>query len=1662
MASDAGKKAGKKAVRKATEESARKAAAKATKKATEKAAQKPAKKVARKGSPGDLLARGGGAAPAAGVTFQGWVGGLFAATGLTQASVDKRLLLKAESVAEFRLETESPIDDLLIYTTAPGRLFVQAKTNLSMAQSDSDDMMKTLDQFVRQWRLCSEGKNTKGWDYPFNRDRDRFVIAVSPETPNTVAVHLAKALVRRREGGVADTTPKAQKDALDAFTAMLKAAWKRIYETAATKRQIEDILDLVVVAKFDFDGPDFGFGEQLLKGELVRKSISRSAFATLAHECEERMRRRTSFTIQEIRRVLERDGIKLVAPEDYRDEIAALKKRSEQLQGALSVSTKLDLGKGASIPILRPVLGVAAAAADKGSFLIVGEPGAGKTGVLVSVADQLRSLGREVLLLKVSPSGLTGLKSDLGLSHPLGDILENWPGTDAAFLLIDGLDEARGGAALSEYRDLIATTLALPGNRWIVVASVRSFDLRSGVEFKSLFKGLPPNPDYAAPGQDLANVKQIEVRPWSDAEFKELLKKAPKLHRAIDIGGQRLREIALVPFNTQLLAEVVALGVSDQELGSIRNQTDLLERYWEHRVVPIGAEGKACLASTIEAMVEARGLELESAPLESKYGNMLDRLQHQGVLVPRRNGRQIAFRHNILFDYAASRLYLDPFGPEHLHELLLRDRGLGLILGPALGYALQELWNDQPDRARFWDLVILLVSDKNVDPIARSLAARRASEFPKLAVDIRPLTEKLAETQGSSDLLQSLVGALTILLEDSPQLVETAPWAFLAERLSTNGSFAGSLTYLSDKLLKRQLEPEAFDGLGRTARNLLEYAFAAKSNPKFVAFCIPLVADTYSTAPEASRGLLDKVFHKEELEKFGYIEVPALARQIDTIARNDTGFAVSIYARTFAHRVDSQKQKAFSDTQIMPMRSSESDMYSMASYSLAAHFPKFFKDDRKAATEALVGVIEGHIATHHPIPKTVSQKTLHVGQAMVHFIEDASRYWGWEINTTHPDSTQMILQQHIANLQSASEEEAGTIVSVLFEKNRLAVLWARLLMVGAERPGVYAGLLWELATNEQILLCSDTTKDAIDAIAAFYPLRTIEERQTFEEKVFAYGAEDPVYQSIRQERLEVLFQTIGEQNLVTEQARALSIPKPDTTPAVNARPFSIEGGAVPFGIREQLLGQGVDLEASTHSEFFALIEQINAKLGLSQIPRPRITDLPAAVSELRKLVGAITEAEEHRANKRIIQSAQRLISNGNLAVLESAQRDKAAIAEKDLSTVREIALSLSQSSDSDSGASLRADAVTQLFFLCQCKPGANADVVRLAELASDSEPNVRAAVARNLATLFEFFPARMWKLAETFTKNERDPLVMAQLVASFLGGLRNRDPKRIESMLLRIQDRFPYVVSPTNRDPRESLWECSAKLMAGLYVWNDRKKSRERLFDWAANPLIYEDQIRNALYAVRQAVCQGYDADTPALKPARQRIQSLLNAVVDHSAAALEQHYALDAKSQKEKYDEGLRYAKCLEYACASLFFCSGAFRENNLDHASPIQTEAGKQRFVNDVQQMIRRLGDIAITPTVYQLVQLLDFLLPGEPPVCFDLFTHALTMSGRRHGFQGESLGVDVLVRIVSRCLADYDYIFRDTARRDSLIACLDIFIEAGWPAALRLLYSLPDSLR
>jgi hypothetical protein len=72
------------------------------------------------------------------------------------------------------------------------------------------------------------------------------------------------------------------------------------------------------------------------------------------------------------------------------------------------------------------------------------------------------------------------------------------------------------------------------------------------------------------------------------------------------------------------------------------------------------------------------------------------------------------------------------------------------------------------------------------------------------------------------------------------------------------------------------------------------------------------------------------------------------------------------------------------------MNTSVADMYNMANYALAGHFPAFLEDNLPAATEAVTQVVEGHIATRHPIAGTIQAKSLQVGGATARVIEDGT------------------------------------------------------------------------------------------------------------------------------------------------------------------------------------------------------------------------------------------------------------------------------------------------------------------------------------------------------------------------------------------------------------------------------------------------------------------------------------------------------------------------------------------------------------------------------------------------------------------------------------------------------------------------------------------------
>ena len=751
-----------------------------------------------------LLATGGGSSPASGVTFQGSLGASFAIAAVLDRPVDSRLGLGSAHVRSLRFETEAPVDDILVSTSADGHIFTQAKASLDFVSKLDSEMGKTALEIVRNWRICSSGDGGRGWDRPLSVQRDRFLIAVGPKSSGTVVQDLGSALDLRRNGGTKDTLNRNQKAAVAKFRSLLSLAWSEVVGAGPVDGDIDVLVDLTTVLQFDFDGAHRDLSIERQRDLLVDPAAAPAAFEVLARECEHHMKNRTGLldTVA-IRRTLEASGLKLLAPKNYQADIEAFQAFSERIRKRLAPSEAIALD-GKEYPVHRQFTDAAVAAVRQNSLLLVGEPGAGKSGVLNQMGSILEATGAVVLRLSVEAlpmQGLNGLREGIGLAHPIRDVLANWPGVEPAFFLVDGLDASRDNDSEPAFRRMIEETLALPGSRWKVLASIRSFDLRHGEKFRSLFSGSPPSPEFAA--REFAKVRHIEVTPWTKGELEALLERAPRLASALASGGQRLQDLAVVPFNTQLLAELITDGVEPGALQSLGTQVDLLELYWEKRVQDHGPAADSCLRLLLREMIEKRSLQVSSATADPCDQTAFTRLLKTGVLVQSGGNRYTAFRHNILFDYAASRLYLDAAQAEDLRKLFERGQGLGLLLAPALGYALQDLWRRDTDRSAYWDTALEMIGDKSVDPIARSIAARSCCELPRTDEDVTALIGGILAKPAAAAALNHIVGSLSIRLEDHPSSVSLAPWSRVAAEASTKAELAGVLSYLVNILIAR-------------------------------------------------------------------------------------------------------------------------------------------------------------------------------------------------------------------------------------------------------------------------------------------------------------------------------------------------------------------------------------------------------------------------------------------------------------------------------------------------------------------------------------------------------------------------------------------------------------------------------------------------------------------------------------------------------------------------------------------------------------------------------------------------------------------------------------------------------------------------------------------
>ncbi len=1659
----------------------------------------------------EMKTSGGGAAAAGGMEFQHRVAAWVAAHILAEKDTAAPWELPADTTLEWlRCETEQPVDDLLVGTSANGLLFAQVKRTLQLASAPNSQLASALDQFVRQF-ISNPSRTTSRQlrDRPLDPARDRLVLVTSRTSSKPILVHLPAVLSRLRSTEqTLDRVPRNQKErkALSILQTHLTRSWRKSLGTLPSEGELKQLLSLIYIQVADLakGGTEEREARSLLRTSILRNpENAKTAWALLVSLCGSLAAEQSGASRVGLQTALLNVGLQLRTPWSYKDDIQSLREYSRETLDRSADLARIRVETNEIIKIQRPSTRALRNAAEEASILVVGEPGAGKSGALHDLVEALSESERDHVFLAVDRLAaciLADLHGELGLKTSFVQVLKNWPGNTPAFLVIDALDAARGGPAVMMIRDLIRQVVA-KNSRWRVVASIRKFDLRYGEETKKLFAGTPPTRFQDV---EFGKIRHLNVPRLSDDELDQISSQSPRLRTLTDKAPKELEDLLRVPFNLRLLAALLGIGIAAEELTPIRTQLELLDRYWKERVLGLDRQGDAresVLRKVCEEMVKSRELRVDrSAVAESGSSDhltdvlssqVLSEWQYSVDVTP--NRYVLAFSHHVLFDYGVARLLLRGI-PEAVVRWFDNDSDMVIVVRPSLLMHFQHLWTVDASRKCFWDFVFRVILAEKVPEIGKLIGPSVAAELAQGLEDLDPLCTSLDQFDSeiqpvAEQALSHLIGArLAGIPSDMPVVGPNASlWCLLLERVSRR--LRRAVAYKVRPLLSticshsEDLTSEQRVAVGLTARRLLEFAWAQSPIDNWlVAVALETLCRTFESDSSASAALIRSCLETEHLKQYGFDEMPRLAGEVKRLIDFDPALVEEIYRVAFQHKESSTDPTPLGAGNIVPINSNRQQDYGLALHYLAEAFSAFLRRASANATRALIDVLEAYVAQrHHSASGERHEETFAFHDREVCLQADYSGIWDEDGIYSHDEAVEMLdaFQRYLEELAKEPEgtEVLSEIVELLIARNRLAILWRRVLQVGASQPGTLGEYILPFAWAIPVLTCFDTTTQAGEFLREVFPTLGRSKRKRIEQAILSIPSAAPA--SLRVENEQMRNRLLGcLTKPVTEEAQRIlnDLNAGNDVPA-NEPQARVCVQSVPYGAEEHLRKQGVPVEAEPNRKIRDFEQPVKEFADAHSNSTPTLDEVSIVLPSLQALHETLSSTDA--AHPKQCDHAWGCLAASCARI---ARNDRIACNEPAGSFVKSILVEASRHSEPKDyppygaqfdenpyweGQLPRVEAAMGLIFVANNPSCVNPEVLDAIErLSSDSVPAVRFQIATGLNALYQTAPDLMWQLIERMSREEPSRGVLLGLVSGPLQKLAVADPNRIAGLTVRILNRV-RIGSGAKR-----LREFIVGLLADLYIWRDQIECREVITKISMSPAAYPDEAPCLLARLWKPVTHGpTDRPEPLHEAIRHRALQILDALANSAVDVLreiEQRYlgtpVGDWPSQELESAKSL--LRIVNQIGKLVYSVSGTRDKKSAPDQPDVTDQRVKQkraeRFYIEVRPILDKLSRVGSVRLTHLLLESLESFTPFDPRGVF-LFTGRFVRVGQKRGYQHEALAADLIVRLVERYLAEYRALLReDEDCRQTLMELLDVFVEAGWPAARRLTYRLEEIFR
>ena len=1120
---------------------------------------------------------------------------------------------------------------------------------------------------------------------------------------------------------------------------------------------------------------------------------------------------------------------------------------------------------------------------------------------------------------------------------------------------------------------------------------------------------------------------------------------------------QSLVQLASV-FNLRLLAELLGTGISAAQLQPVQTQVELLDRYWQERIIRHDGAGDArelVLQRTTNAMVEQRALRIQRTAAianDAASSAFLTDLLSNNVLAEwttqagTTQREFLTFPHHLLFDYAVARRSI----PSQHHDFVARltaEPDLFIAIRPSIDFHFLRLWHS--DQASFWDLVFRTIAapipeiGKLIGPSVAAQHATHVSEF-QLLLNRLNQTNPIAHEEGMAVLrhvLTTLVTNATTNTRFTP-----SPWCTLLDTSTTtitlDLAFAArpSVWFLADHVAA--LTPQERAHLGQVARRLLTYALSiAPDDRELLTVGITAVNKTVTTDQAASIGLLRQCLTPEHLSTVGYRTLRTLAEGVPAIACIDTSFVHDLYQAALRHQDTSTAVTTIGYSQIMPFTSNQQQDYRSGLYQLGQHYPAFLRAEPTSAATTLLAAIQEFAREHHT--NTQRRLTVHLDDIQATLIQDGSA--GWDSSGVYanylPITMLNQMQTHLEALadQPDNQTTLQNILQTLTGTPIPALVWRRLLIAGTNRPTTLGRRLRSLAWDHTILASPDTTRLAGAFAHAIHPTLDGADRERIEHAILAIGTTGPVGTHDRNRLLGCLEQKDLASNAAREEYTMIEQ----------------QGGPPPNSDEDSGFGWTTFPVAPIQNDTLAaLLEPI--RTFVAQYPNgapdnaaivsilPRIQDLHNAITSP---TDAVTPELETQATTELIRACATIARSGDLT--NDQQEFLLPIA---LRATNHPCPEHNEEEDQAqpvtgwSGAPRICAAETLILFARYAACCMTEVQTAIRRLSTDPVRVVRLQIASHLCCLYHTAPDLLWDLLEYDAATEPNPTVLVYA----LQALRRIPIKHAARTAALTQQIFNRTTTDAKRN---NVHDACIHIFCQLFLHANDATSTAVIERIIADPTTHAPDVQHLILTLS---CTFTATEQPIRTSTFALTHRALNNIISAMRAieAANQGLAQWPNTAREQYT-GLMLSA--DQAAQSLYLASGAF-----NNSSNERTFLPPDVFYEHAKPLIVLLADIGHPHIAHSLLDTLEYFIAVDPPGVLLLVGHVVR-AGSKYGYQSEPLAEGLMVEIVERYLAEYRPVLREHREcHAALMDVLDIFVRVGWPRAHQLTYQLSEIYR